>query len=341
MAAFGGWEMPVAYTSIVEEHRAVRERVGLFDVSHMGQVTAAGPGIEPFLDEMLTNNVRKSSAGRAQYTFLCNQDGGIADDLVLYWLEPSRFLLLVNAGNTDADFDWLRRHAPPGVRVRNLAGEIGAVAVQGPLAAKLLPMAAGLEMFHIGLFDVCECRCHVARTGYTGEDGFEVFCAADELARLWNALLECGKEFGIRPCGLGARDTLRTEACLPLHGQDITPATTPLEAGLGKFVAFEKDGFIGREALRLQKEQGVTRKLVAFRMTGKSPPPRPHYKLFAGGRQVGEVTSGTHSPSLEIGIGLGYVERASSRPGTQISVEIRDRQYQAVIAHKPLYRRPI
>ena len=339
MVPFGGWEMPVLYTSIREEHLAVRERVGLFDVSHMGELVVSGFRAEAFLNRVLTNDVRRSQAGRAQYTFLCNDQGGILDDLVLYWLEPMRFLLLVNAANIYRDFGWLTEQAAGTVRVENHSDEIATLALQGPLAPRLLPMAAGLGIFHIGAFDVCGVRCWVARTGYTGEDGFELFCAPDDALQLWNALLTCGAEFGIKPCGLGARDTLRLEMCYPLHGQDITPETTPIEAGLSRFVALDKGEFLGRAVLAGQKEKGVHRKLVPFQMTAGAPPPRPHYPIFAGGKRVGEVTSGAPSPSLGVGIGMGYVATELAQAGSPIEIEIRGKTYPATIENKPLLKR--
>jgi len=337
---FGGWEMPVYYSSIVEEHHAVRQRVGLFDVSHMGELIVSGPDAEAFLNRTLTNDVSKSTAGRAQYTFLCNEQGGIRDDLVLYWLEPMRFLLLVNASNVEKDFAWLRERASGAVRVENYHREIATVSLQGPFAAKLVPHAAAtLGIFHIAPFGVCGVRCWVARTGYTGEDGFELLCAISDVMRLWNELLAHGAPLGIQPCGLGARDTLRLEMCYPLHGQDITDATTPLEAGLGRFVALDKPEFIGRDALLAQKARGLTRKLVPFKMTEKAPPPRSHYPLLAEGRRVGEITSGAPSPSLGIGIGMGYVEADMAVPGTQLGVDIRGRTFAAVIETKPLWKK--
>ena len=340
MVPFAGWEMPVYYTSIVEEHHAVRQRVGLFDVSHMGELIVSGPDAETFLNRMLTNDVSKTAAGRAQYTFLCNDAGGIRDDLVLYWLEPMRFLLLVNAGNVENDFAWLRFCASGSVTVENHHSEIATVSLQGPLAAKLVPApAATLGLFRVAPFNVCGVRCRVSRTGYTGEDGFELLCAIPDVMRLWNELLAAGAPFGIRPCGLGARDTLRLEMCYPLHGQDITETTTPLEAGLNRFVALDKPDFIGRDALLAQKAAGVTRKLVPFKMTEKAPPPRPHYALMAEGRRVGEVTSGAPSPSLGIGIGMGYVETDFAAPGTQLGVEIRGKTFAAVVETKPLWKK--
>ncbi len=335
MIAFGGWEMPVQFTSIVEEHRAVRERVGLFDISHMGEILVAGPNAESVLNRLFTNDLRKVAVGQAQYTLLCNEAGGVIDDLIVYRIEPSVYLLVVNAGNIEKDFAWMNARAGGSAVFENQSDRTAALALQGPLAAKFLENSAKLPPFHIERESVFGAMCWVARTGYTGEDGFEILCEAGDAVGLWNELLEFGKEFDIRPCGLGARDTLRLEMCYPLHGQDITEGTTPIEAGLGRFVSFDKGEFIGRAALLEQKEKGVARKLVAFKMTGQSPPPRPHYAIVSGGRKVGEVTSGTQSPTLGCGIGMGYVESGV----TGIEIEIRGKLYPATIEKKPLLKK--
>lgn len=340
MVPFAGWEMPVFYTSIVDEHHAVRHSVGLFDVSHMGPLLVSGDGAEGFLNRLLTNDVSKCAVGRAQYTLLCNERGGIRDDLIVYRLEPMRFLLVVNAANVEADLAYLKASVSEDVRVENRQPELAILSLQGPLAAKLVPVpATTLRRFEIGEFDVFGIRCWVARTGYTGEDGFEMLCPARKAAPLWQQLLSAGAPLGIRPCGLGARDTLRLEMCYPLHGQDITPDTTPLEAGLDRFVALDKPDFVGRKSLLRQKDRGLTRKLVAFKMTEKAPPPRPSYLLWANGRCVGEVTSGAPSPSLGIGIGMGYVAADVAREGQPITVEIRGKQFAAVMESKPLWKR--
>jgi len=216
---------------------------------------------------------------------------------------------------------------------------LGALALQGPAAPRVLATAASLPRFGIARLSVCDKLCWVARTGYTGEDGFEIVCDAADASVLWSALLERGKPFGIKPCGLGARDTLRLEMCYPLHGNDITEKTTPLEAGLGAFVSFDKGDFCGRGALEQQKKEGAKRKLVAFKMTGKSPPPREHYTMMVANRKIGEVTSGTPSPTLGVGIGMGYVDAAVSQPGTNVEIEIRGKMFPAVIEKKPLLKR--
>jgi len=341
MVAFGGWQMPVVYSSILEEHAAVRERVGLFDISHMGEVLVAGPHAEAVLNHLLTNDVRKAGVGQAQYTLLCNEQGGVIDDLIVYRIEASVYLLVINAANIEKDFSWMNAQANAGVVLENESDKTAALALQGPNAAKLLGDEGGIAHFHIERQSVFGKECWVARTGYTGEDGFEILCGAGDVTELWSELLRRGAGFGIKPCGLGARDTLRLEMCYPLHGNEMNEETTPLEADLGKFVAFGKGDFIGRAALAEQKEKGVTRKLIAFKMTEKSPPPRTHYPIMAAGAnsRVGEVTSGTQSPTLGIGIGMGYVETKAAAIGSKIGIEIRGKTYAATIEKKPLLER--
>ena len=336
---FAGWEMPVQYSGILDEHTAVRERVGLFDISHMGEVLVSGPGAEAGLNHLLTNDIRKAVVGQAQYTLMCTPSGGVVDDLIVYRLEPNKFLLIINASHIEKDFNWIRSHMPVDVALENQSEQTAGLALQGPAAVKLIPAAADLPVFHVRKLNVCGVDCLVARTGYTGEDGFELICDAKAAAGLWKELLKRGAEFGIRPCGLGCRDTLRLEMCYPLHGSDITEATTPIEAGLGRFVSFDKGNFIGRSVMLEQKEKGTARKLVAFKMSDKSPPPRPHYPIMADGRKVGEIASGTQSPTLGIGIGMGYVETAAAGVGSKIDIEIRGKNYPAVVEKKPLLKR--
>jgi aminomethyltransferase len=339
MVPFGGWEMPVQYSSILEEHAAVREHVGLFDISHMGEFLVAGPNAEAVLNELLTNDLRKIAVGAGQYTLLCNEAGGIIDDLIAYRIEPSVFLLIVNASNIEKDFAWMNARASKSAVFDDLSDKLAALALQGPAAPKVLDNAASIPHFGIARLDVFGKQCWVARTGYTGEDGFEIVCDATDAAALWSGLLERGQPFGIKPCGLGARDTLRLEMCYPLHGNDITEETTPLEAGLGKFVSFEKGNFTGRAALTRQKQEGVKRRLIAFKMADKSPPPRPHYAIMISGAKVGEIASGTQSPTLGIGIGMGYIDAAISQPGTKIEIEVRGKRFAAIIEKKPLLKR--
>ena len=339
MVPFGGWEMPVQYSGILAEHTAVRERVGLFDISHMGEFLVAGPNAERALNGLLTNDVTKLAIGQAQYTLMCNEGGGVVDDLIVYRLEPSVYLVIVNAGNIEKDFEWMNTRATVSAVIENQSERYAALALQGPAANKFFDFSASLPHFHIQRHTVFGKECWVARTGYTGEDGFELFCEAADAPDLWWKLLDKGKPFGIQPCGLGARDTLRLEMCYPLHGNDITDETTPLEAGLGKFVSFDKGAFIGSDVLVEQKAKGVDRKLVAFTMTDKSPPPRPHYAILANGRKVGEITSGTQSPTLGIGVGMGYVETATAAVGTPIEIEIRGKKFAAIIQKKPILKK--
>jgi aminomethyltransferase len=305
----------------------------------MGEFLVAGPNAEGVLNELLTNDLRSIAVGQAQYTLLCNEAGGIIDDLIAYRVEPSVFLLIVNASNIEKDFAWMNARASKPAVFDNLSDKMAALALQGPAAAKVFSEAAIIARFGIARLAVFGKQCWVARTGYTGEDGFEIMCDAADAPALWTGLLERGKAFGIKPCGLGARDTLRLEMCYPLHGNDITEETTPLEAGLGKFVAFDKAAFVGRDTLAMQKEKGVTRRLVAFKMTEKSPPPRPHYPILVQGRKTGEVTSGTQSPTLGMGIGMGYIEAAEVRVGAPIEIEIRGNRFAAMIEKKPILKR--
>ncbi|MGO9243950.1 MAG: glycine cleavage system aminomethyltransferase GcvT [Verrucomicrobiia bacterium] len=339
MVPFGGWEMPLQYSGILEEHAAVRERVGLFDISHMGEFLVAGPNAERALNDLTTNDVSKIAVGQAQYTLMCNPQGGIIDDLIVYRLEPSVYLVIVNAGNLENDFVWMNTNATVSAVIENLSDRFAGLALQGPSASKFFDFSAALPHFHIQRQEVFGKECWVGRTGYTGEDGFELFCEATDAPHLWRMLLGWGEQFGIKPCGLGARDTLRLEMCYPLHGNDITEETSPIEAGLTKFVAFDKKSFVGRDVLVEQKEHGVRRKLVVFKMTQKSPPPRPHYAIVADGREVGEVTSGTQSPTLGTGIGMGYIETSDAKTGTAIEIEIRHRRFRAVIEKKPILKR--
>jgi len=341
---FGGWLMPVQYTSIVGEHQAVRNNVGIFDISHMGQLIVSGPAAGKWLNTMLTNNIDKLGVGQGQYTFLLSEDGGIIDDLIVYRIEKGEFLLVVNAARTDEDFAWLDRHRPTDVDLKNRSADFGGVAIQGPRVAQLFHALFGEDVDlparnHIVDLGFDGAKVSVARTGYTGEDGVEVFFRTKDAVKFWNAVLEKGELFGIKPCGLGARDTLRLEVCYPLNGSDLSPERNPIEAGLGFFVDLTKPKFIGRETLLKAKENGSPEKLVAFRMQAKGPPPRPHYLVFENGERIGEVTSGTLSPSLNYGIGMAYVSAPHAKIGAQIDIEIRGQKFPAIIEKKPLYKK--
>ena len=317
MIPFGDWIMPVQYSGIIDEHLAVRKNVGVFDISHMGQLIVRGPRAGAWLNEMLTNNIDKLEVGAGQYTFLLNERGGIIDDLIVYRTAPETFLLVVNASRTDEDFAWLQKHLGDNPELENRSADFGGLAIQGPRMIELLQAMVGKEAElparnQIRDFDSAGIKLTIARTGYTGEDGVEVFFAAKDAAKVWNEVLAKGKELGIRPCGLGARDTLRLEMCYPLNGSDLSPEHNPIEAGLGFFVDLKKPKFVGKEVLADAKENGTPNRLVAFRMKSKGPPPRPHYSVWRDGERIGEVTSGSLSPSLNEGIGM-EIGRASCR----------------------------
>ena len=348
MVGFGGWSMPVQYTGIIEEHHAVRNALGVFDISHMGEFFVSGEGAEDWLNRMLTNNVQRLAIGQCQYTLLLNEEGGVIDDLIVYRIEPTRYLLVVNASKIAEDFAWMHDHLPASasgdIDLSNASDDYAGFAVQGPRATEFFRAftssgSAPPARNEIATISSGDAPLYVARTGYTGEDGFEIFCPSAAAVRTFQEILEGGRDCGIKPCGLGARDTLRLEMCYPLNGADLTPDTTPLEAGLGFFVDLEKQEFIGRDALARQRADGVKRRLAAFRMSEKSPPPRSHYPVFRDGQRVGETSSGTLSPSLNTGIGMAYLPVEIARPGEQIEIDIRGRRFPAVIEKKPLYRR--
>jgi aminomethyltransferase len=355
MIPFAGWLMPVQYTSIVEEHQAVRNNVGVFDISHMGQFIVAatrssqevggGGPAAAWLNNMLTNNVEKLDVGMGQYTFLLNDRGGIIDDLIVYRIEEQKYLLVVNAARADEDFEWLQNHLKENCSLKTRSPDFGAVAIQGPRVVNLFHALFGEDIqppARNQMIDVPfnATTVSVARTGYTGEDGIEVFFRATDAAKFWRAVLDKGEPLGIKPCGLGARDTLRLEMCYPLNGSDLSPQRNPIEAGLGFFVDLGKPEFIGRDALLKTKELGPREKLVPFRMRDKGPPPRPHYLVFRNGERIGEVTSGTFSPSLNWGVGMAYVSSAHAKIGTELDIEIRAQKFPATVEKKPLYRKP-
>jgi aminomethyltransferase len=342
MVGFGGWDMPVQYSGIIDEHHAVRRALGVFDISHMGQFFVTGLAAPAWLDTMLTNNVQRLAVDEGQYSLMLNERGGVIDDLIIYRVAEGEWLLIVNAAKIEEDLAWLTSHAPRGVDVDNRTPETFAVAVQGPRAAEWYAKFTGGQTpparNHIVSLEPGGILLLLARTGYTGEDGFELFGFASEAAQTLEAVLATGAEFGIKPCGLGARDTLRLEMCYPLNGSDLSPFRTPLEAGLGFFVDLEKPDFIGRAALVEQKAAGLKQRLAAFKMTGASPPPRSHYGVWKGGVQIGETTSGGLSPSLGCGIGLAYLPVETAKPGTPIEIDIRGRRFPAQVEKKPLHR---
>jgi aminomethyltransferase len=328
MVPFAGWEMPVQYAGVIPEHLAVRHDCGAFDVSHMGEIEVEGPRARELLQGLLANDVDRIGPGQAQYTLLTNERGGIVDDLIVYELEPFRFLLIVNAANKDTDFRWLKEREIAGSDVRDVSDQYGLIAVQGPQAIARLGLDdAPAFTFAMGEVDGVECL--VARTGYTGEEGVELLVMAEDAGDLWDAVLARGAT----PCGLGARDTLRLEVCYPLHGNDITPETDAISAGLGWVCALDKD-FTGAADLRRIKDEGPERRLVAFVMEERAVP-RTGMAVEGGG----EVTSGTHSPMLEKGIGLAYVPAERSQPGSEITIDVRGKARKAQVVKKPIYRR--
>jgi len=340
MIGFGGWNMPVFYSSILEEHQAVRQRVGIFDISHMGQLRVSGPAAEPWLNTLLTNNLKRLQLSEGQYTMLLNEQGGVIDDLIVYCRGSNDYFLVVNAAKIEEDFVWMQSRLTGEVALSDLSDHFAALAVQGPGSAELLGRFGELPTRNqIREFRIQGIPVLLARTGYTGEDGFELFYPAAAAAVIWNHLLEIGASLGVKPCGLGARDTLRTEVCYPLNGSDLSPSRTPLEAGLGFFVDLEKPEFVGRDPLLAQKQEGLRQRFIALKSDGKCPPPRAHYGIFVGDAQVGELTSGTQSPSLGIGIGLGYVDVPFSKPGQKVEIDVRGRRFPATVEKKPLYKK--
>ena len=343
MVDFGGWSMPVQYTGIIDEHHAVRGKLGVFDISHMGQFFAEGAGAAAWLNGLLTNNVDRLAVGECQYTFLLNENGGVIDDLIVYRIADTRYLMVVNASKIDEDFAWMDAHRAPGVALENHSDRYAGLAVQGPRSAQLFDAFFGGKYSRPARNEILAVQIEgltyfIARTGYTGEDGFEVFCPAERAVKSWTDILDKGAAFDIKPCGLGARDTLRLEMCYPLNGSDLAHDTTPLEAGLSIFVDMGKAEFIGRETLTRQKQEGVKRRLVPFKMTGAGPPPRPHYAVFKDGRKIAETTSGSLSPTLKAGIGMAYIPTEFARINEQIEIEIRGKRFPAVIEKKPLHR---
>ncbi|HRY28436.1 MAG TPA: glycine cleavage system aminomethyltransferase GcvT [Elusimicrobiota bacterium] len=336
---FGGWELPLQFKGILAEHKAVREKSGLFDISHMGQVWAEGPGAESFLNGLLTNDIAALPPQKGLYSVMCRENGGVIDDLYVYRLTTDRFLLIVNASRKTADLDWIRRHRPGGVNISEQP-EAAAVALQGPDSPDLLNLlcapALALGRNGVGAFTIEGSGCVIGRTGYTGEDGFEIFASAENLRRIFQKIWELGEPRGLNLCGLGARDTLRLEMGYRLYGQDLDEDHSPLEAGLGWTVRLEKKEFIGRDALREEKERGPKRRFIAFRPTEPGVP-RHGGKLSAGNQIAGEVTSGTFSPSLQAGIGMGYVEsRFAAAP---LAVEIHHRDVPVSIVKLPFYHK--
>jgi aminomethyltransferase len=343
MVEFAGWEMPVQYSGVIAEHTAVRSRAGLFDVSHMGEIAVRGAGAEAMCQRLTANDLARMQVYQAQYNLLLNGHGGVIDDVIFYKRQPDDFLICVNASNSEKDFKWLRQHATGKIQVENVSADYAQLALQGPLAETILqplvPIAlADIKSFYFGESEVAGTRCLIARTGYTGEAGFELYCSSQDAEKLWHDLLDAGAPAGLVPAGLGARDTLRLEKAYPLYGHELDDSTTPLEAGLQWVVKFSKGSFIGCEVLLRQKQTGVKRKLVGLELIEPGIA-RSEYRLLKDGRCIGRVTSGTRSPTLGRSIALGYVEAEEGRAENILEVEIRNKPVRAKTVPLPFYRR--
>lgn len=342
---FGGWDLPVQFSSIKEEHEAVRTKAGLFDVSHMGEIEVKGPNSLSYLQKMMTNDISKLSAGGAQYTAMCYENGGTVDDLLVYKLGEDDYLLVVNAANITKDYNWLEKHVDEGVTLKNISESMAQLALQGPIAEKVLQKLAKEDLSKIGFFkfqlevEIAGKKTLVSRTGYTGEDGFEIYCASEDAVLIWNEILAAGQDDGVLPCGLGARDTLRFEATLALYGQELSPQISPLEAGIGFAVKLNKEAdFFGKEALKKQKESGVPRTLVGIEMIERGIP-RHGYPVYIDDQKIGDVTTGTQSPTLKKNIGLALIESKFGAPDTEVAVEIRGKKVKAKVIPTPFYKR--
>jgi len=343
MVGFADWEMPVYYTGVIDEHRAVRSHAGLFDVSHMGEIEVRGADAVSFCQQVTANDVTRLKPFQSQYNLILNDNGGVVDDVIVYRLESNHFLICVNAANSDKDFAWLRQHASGRVDIENVSSHYAQLALQGPLAKEILrPLTTlplgELRSFYFAPGEVAGTECLVARTGYTGEDGFEFYCGPADAEGLWHRLLESGRPLGLVAAGLGARDTLRLEKAYPLYGHELDDVTTPLEAGLEWVVKFSKGSFIGREVLLRQKQEGVRRKLVGLELIEPGIA-RSDYLLSKDGRPVGRVTSGTKSPSTGRSIALAYVAVDQVSVDNVLEVDIRGRRTRAKIVPVPFYRR--
>lgn len=345
---FGGWDLPVQFSSIKHEHEVTRTKATAFDVSHMGQIVVRGNESESFLQKMVTNDVSKLKVGRVQYTFMCYEDGGTVDDFLIYRLKDDEFLLVVNAANTDKDYDWLIEHANDNdVTIENISDDYAIIAVQGPKSEEILQLMTNDSLEEIKpfafneniTFNNIEKEALVSRTGYTGEDGFEIYIDKNVSSEFWNTLLEVGKDKGLEPAGLGARDTLRFEVCLPLYGQELSKDITPIEAGLKFFVKTDKEiRFIGQDVLEKQIEEGPSRKLVGIEMIDRGIP-RTDYEVLVDDQVIGKVTSGTQSPTLGKNLGLALIDAKYAEIGTEVDIQIRKRQVKAKVVKTPFLKK--
>jgi len=345
MVDFGGWEMPVQYPAgVIEEHIATRTRAGLFDVSHMGEIWVEGPDAIPFVNRITTNDVTKLVDGQAHYSALPNEDGGVVDDLLVYRFADDRLLLVVNAGTTDKDWEWINKNkGNENISLRNASSDYCQIAIQGPKAIEILQKLTETDLAPIGYYHFTEGKVDgvdaiISRTGYTGEDGFEVYAAADRAEQLWNKLLETGKEHGILPCGLAARNTLRLESAMSLYGHELSDEISTLEANLGWITKLQKGDFIGRDQIAVLKENGLTRKLIGFEM--KEPGiARDGFDIYVGDEKVGVVTSGSPAPFLKKNIGLAFLPPEFANVGQEIRIDVRGKRLAAEVVPTPFYKR--
>jgi aminomethyltransferase len=340
MVSFGGYLLPTHYSGINLEHLGVRSKAGLFDVSHMGEFIISGSDAESFLQKVTVNDVTSLSVGQAQYSAMCYANGGIIDDILIY-KKKNEFMLVVNAANNEKDLDWLKSHAKGDIRIENMSDDIGLVAIQGPRSRNILQTLTDSNLTNIQFYHFVEGRLNgkkaiISRTGYTGELGFEIYAKSDDIGEIWDAIMKAGQDKGLEPAGLGCRDTLRMEMKLALYGNDIDDTTNPIEAGLGWITRLGKTDFMGKKAL-LEAKANVTRRLVCLEMTERAIP-RQGYTILMNDESVGIITSGTMSPSLETGIGIGYVNRPFDKSGTELLVDIRGRMKSAVVVKPPFYK---
>jgi aminomethyltransferase len=342
---FAGWQMPVQYSGVVAEHVNVRERVGLFDVSHMGEIWVTGPSAEEALERLTCNRVGALYDGKAQYSAILNHNGGVIDDIIIYRFSKDRFLICVNASNGDKDFEWLVKNNPTDAKFTNASAEYGQIAVQGPRALELVaPLVkggdmGGLKYFHFIEGEMMGVAVIVARTGYTGEDGVEIFVKSDRTVDLWRLLLEHGASYGVLPCGLGARDSLRLEAALPLHGHELSEDISALESGLGWIVKFDKGEFVGRDALIKQRDGGASRKLIGFHLSDAGIARQGDIVADTEGRSIGVVTSGTKTPTVNVALGMALVESTHVALNTKLSLIVRGRAIAGHVVPLPFYKR--
>jgi aminomethyltransferase len=342
MTDFHGWDMPLYYTSILDEHRAVRQTLGVFDISHMGQVLVSGADAAAMLNQLFVSDIAQVGQGRACYTLMLNPEGGILEDLIVYRIGDEDYLLIINCANRDSDVAWLREHRQGRAEIADISDGRSMLAVQGPLACRVLEQLLDARVTSLPRFTVAPMRTMatdacIARTGYTGSDGFELFLPDAHAKRLWDLILTDAKPLGAQPAGLGARDTLRIEAGLRLYGTDMDAATTPAEAGLEWTVAMGKADFIGKAAIQRRKQEGAARAFAGFELA-EGPVPRGGTELFADGRRVGTVTSGTYSPILKKPLGMGYIEPAFAKPGTQLTLNVRSQRYTGTVVKLPFWK---